>query len=129
MNDTLRSTPAFAREVPFLPQNEPAPGVARLHYEAHITVAPLAAESFSYEDFAEGVKPFHWRASKFEHDDVDEIAGKWFLSAKSSHLDSIKWSVVCMITWLRERGFVIERWKIEDAVLDSKHGDPESMLT
>ena len=53
MSDTLRSTPAFAREVPHLPQNTPAPGVARLYYEAHITVEPLAAEGFGYADFVE----------------------------------------------------------------------------
>lgn len=130
MSDTLRSTPAFAREVPHLPQNTPAPGVARLYYEAHITVEPLDAESFGYSDFVDAIEQDHknWRASKFEHDDVDNIADKWFLSAKSSHLDSMKWSVRTMLADLRSHGFVIERWKIEEAVLDSKHGDSEETL-
>lgn len=117
-------------EVPHLPWQTSAPGVARLYYEAHITVEPLEAESFSYSDFADAIAQDHksWRASKFEHDDVDNIADKWFLSAKCNELDAIKWAVRTMLADLRSHGFVIERWKIEEAVLDSKHGDDEEKL-
>lgn len=117
-------------EAPHLPWQTPAPGVARLYYEAHITVEPLNAESFSYEDFVDAIAQDHkaWRASKFEHDDVDNIADKWFLSAKSTELVSIKWTVKSMLADLRLHGFTIDRWKIEEAVLDSKHGDGEEKL-
>lgn len=104
--------------------------MARLYYEAHITVEPLDAESFGYSDFVDAIEQDHknWRASKFEHDDVDNIADKWFLSAKSNHLPAMKWAVSTMLADLRGHGFVIERWKIEEAVLDSKYGDSEEML-
>lgn len=103
-------------------------GKARLYYETHITVEPMQAESFSYEDFAARMAALGWRASKFEHDDVDQIAGKWFLSNKDQRKKTIKKEVPKMLKFLREKGFTVERWKIEKAVLDSKYGDTEDML-
>src|SRR6187455_1929922 len=52
---------------------------ARLYYEVHITVEPKPLTT--YEEFVDNL-PSMWRASKFEHDDVDHIQGKWFLSGR-----------------------------------------------
>lgn len=103
------------------------PGYARLYYEAHITVA--APPRGDYDTFVRKVTSEDWRASKFEHDDVDHIEGKWFLSAKAKAGHAIKAMVLGMLHELRSAGFTVERWKIEEAMLDSKYGDPEEALS
>lgn len=94
-----------------------------MKYEAHITVEPMVAESFSYEDFAAYVAEAGWRASKFEHDDVDGIAGKWFLSCAYDERDVICRRTTHSVEHLTKRGFTVLRWKIEETLFDSKHGD------
>jgi hypothetical protein len=68
-NSTPRSTPSPRRSC----------RTDQRYFEAHITCEPI-------EEFRRihGVmQPMtDWRVSKFEHDDVDEITGKWFLSSR-----------------------------------------------
>lgn len=100
--------------------------LTRLYYEAHITITP---DSFiTYEDFAAGVANDDWRVGKFEHDDVDGIAGKWFISAKHRSETRIREMVRGMLSSLEVAELAVERWKIEEAMMDSKHGDSEEML-
>lgn len=94
-----------------------------MKYEAHITVEPMVAESFSYEDFAENVLRHRWRASKFDHDDVDGIAGKWFISYASDDRLTITTETRNMVRFLEAEGFTVLRWKVEETLFDSKHGD------
>ena len=98
--------------------------VERLYCEIHLTVEPMVAESFSYEDFAEAAsEDGHWKASKFEHDDVDNIEGKWFLTARADTQAEAMALLLAKVEELREHEFVVLRAKIEDTVFDTKHGD------
>lgn len=96
------------------------------YFEAHITFQPDISEMYrekaSYELFAETMSELGWRASKFEHDDVDGIAGKWFVSFRSEHYSVIENEVRGMINGLSANG-TVERYKIEETLLDSKCGD------
>jgi hypothetical protein len=99
--------------------------MTRLYYEAHITVA--AATDFAR--FADVSRHMGWRASKFDEDEVDDMSGYWFLSFRDPNLTVAKRHVHEELRFLREQGFKPVRWKIEDTVLDSKHGDSEALLT
>src|SRR4051812_37873706 len=53
------------------------PDTITRYFEAHITVEPIG-EFNAFHGVM--LSMTDWRVSKFEHDDVDEITGKWFLS-------------------------------------------------
>lgn len=93
-------------------------------YEAHITVEPgCDTVELTYEDFVARSDELGWKASKFEHDDVDGIAGKWFVSLRSNSRARIVLETQGMVHGLECSGFSVLRWKIEQTVADSKLGD------
>lgn len=95
-----------------------------MKYEAHITVEPgCDTVELTYEEFVARSAESMWKASKFEHDDVDGIAGKWFLSASADNRDVIVMGVAGMVHGLECSGFTVLRWKIEETLYDSKAGD------
>lgn len=99
-----------------------------LYFEAHITcdaAAPYDSVSIedSWQDFCYISKLFDWKASKFDQDDVDGYHDKWFMSARGYELEGVKKRVKETIESLSLNGFNVIRWKIEDTILDSKHGD------
>lgn len=98
---------------------------SRLYYEAHVTVE----EGPDWELFAHSARATDWRASKFDEDEVDDMSGKWFLSCRGEDLDQVRGWVRSMIADLEESGLTVLRWKIEDTVLDSKHGDTLEAVT
>ncbi len=91
---------------------------ARLYYEAHITVDA----GDDWQHFIETV-PSSYRCSKFDEDQVDNYHGKWFCSARGTALEDFKGDLSETINTLTENGYNVIRWKIEDTLLDSKHGD------
>lgn len=104
------------------------PQKARLYFELHITCEALegAVGRFSsgpFEQFADFAEPLGWRASRFGEDHVDEMHGKWFLSARETELEAAKHNLVAILGKLKRAGYTVLRWKIEDTVLDSKYGD------
>lgn len=97
-------------------------------YEMHITVTPLSAEEqrsrkFNYETFVEASKKLGWKASMFDHDDVDGIAGKWFITSHASHYGRATSKLASMARELETGGLTVERAKIEHIVFDTKRGD------
>jgi hypothetical protein len=90
-------------------------------YESHITVSPKEIE-ISYSQFSNRSSELGWKTSKFEHDDVDGIAGKWFLSYRSKSRETIITETAGMVHGLICSGFEVLRWKIEQTVADSKLG-------
>jgi hypothetical protein len=100
--------------------------VTRLYFEAHITVE--ASPVHHWDSFAARARLEEWRASKFDEDEVDDMSGQWFLSARSPRLETIKASMLRMLGLLRDAGLTVLRFKIEDTVLDSKYGDTEQSL-
>lgn len=91
---------------------------ARLYYEAHVTVE-------AGNDWAafRGIWSDTWRVSRFDEDEVDDYHGKWFMSCRGVELSDVTHSVMFCVAELRRRGYQVVRWKIEDTVADSKHGD------
>lgn len=94
--------------------------VARLYYEAHITLE--ASEEQSFEDF-KIMCGERWKVSRFDEDEVDGYDGKWFASARHGSLETIKEIIASAANILAEHGFFVLRAKIEDTVLDTKYGD------
>jgi hypothetical protein len=95
---------------------------SRLYYEAHVTVE-AGSEGDDWTIFASGARSRGWRASKFDEDEVDDMSGKWFLSFRDPELSRTKYHVRRCVEALESSGRTVLRWKIEDTVLDSKHGD------
>lgn len=91
------------------------------YYEAHITVQ--AAEEVQWDHFAATARKYGWKASKFDEDEVDDMSGMWFLSARHPSYEFIASDIVDQIHLLNLTGFIVLRYKIEDTLLDSKLGD------
>ena len=100
---------------------------ARLYYEAHVTVESQDALTDMMTDpwtpFKFLASQRGWRASKFSEDEVDDYHGKWFLSFRDTDLEFTRKAVGSMVDLLGRRGYEVLRWKVEDTLLDSKHGD------
>lgn len=105
---------------------------ARLYYEAHVTVESRDALEDMLTDpwgaFKLIAHSCGWRPSKFSEDEVDDYHGKWFLSWRGEDLDATITAVRAMVGALRRGGYEVLRWKIEDTVYDSKHGDLPQMM-
>ena len=95
--------------------------------EAHITVEPRDFSNvddafwIAYGDFVARSLELGWRASKFDHDDVDGIAGKWFLTRNGPRGD-IGQELIGMVHGLECSGFTVLRSKIELVLFDTKVG-------
>jgi hypothetical protein len=92
-------------------------------YEAHITVEPYTGPGMTWGRFVDYLFPHRWRAGMFEHDDVDGIAGKWFMSMASDDRQTITTETRNMVRFLEADHFKVLRWKVEETLFDSKHGD------
>ena len=116
---------------------------ARLYYEAHITVSmpkppedeiaklPAIEQSSArshwlgqqWSQFSTAARMRDWKASRFDIDEVDSYDGAWFLSARDTDRAKIAERILTMIQKLDFLDYEVIRWKIEDTVVDSKHGD------
>ena len=108
---------------------------AAAYYETHLTFDPKNAE-VPYEDFARVAKEMGWKASKFEHDDVDGIEGMWFMSNRcddpekisvpdalgGTQITNLKDEILGWIHGCSANGLECIRWKVERTVADSKLG-------
>lgn len=94
---------------------------ARLYFEAHITAEAIThPEGFAFFKEALGDS---WKVSRFDEDEVDGYDGKWFASARGVVLHPVETLVAAGVHSLQEAGFTVLRAKIEDTLLDTKHGD------
>lgn len=91
-------------------------------YEIHLTLTAGGGE-LTYEQFVQRSKELGWKASVFEHDDVDGIAGKWFLTTHASSEPQAIDLVKGMVHGLECSDFTVERSKIELIIFDTKRGD------
>lgn len=94
---------------------------ARLYFESHITIDRPETNDWNLFKWI-GLK-YDWKCSKFDQDDVDGYHDKWFMSARDTDLETLKNRIKTTINSLTDKSFNVIRWKIEDTVLDSKHGD------
>jgi hypothetical protein len=91
------------------------------HFELNITVEPCKGAS-PYESFQLDAYNLGWKTSKFDHDDVDDIAGKWFATRHAETKGGAKALMVLALDAFKKAGYTVSRWKIEKIVFDSKHG-------
>lgn len=93
---------------------------ARLYFEAHINFASLGDEKRSVVDSLCALRPL-WRQATFEMHRDREPTG--FVTGRSPSLSAITEEVRIMLVALSALGVEVLRWKIEDTLLDSRHGD------
>jgi hypothetical protein len=94
----------------------------RLYLEMHITIESTRCP-ITFEELREWAGE-EWKVSKFDEDDVDGFTGKWFMSARDECcLAGAQREMRRALTELRHFGITVLRYKIEDTLLDSKHGD------
>lgn len=91
-------------------------------YECHVTVEPYCA-GFTWGTFCDLSVAAEWKPSVFEIDEVDDIAGKWFMSYASDSRELIIQRMKTAVAELEKRGLTVLRWKLEETMFDSKHGD------
>lgn len=97
-------------------------------YEMHLTLEPMDSadmyrEKLSWEEFVKRSAELGWKASKFEHDDVDGIAGKWFLTSHADTEAGALSEIRGMAHGLSSSDFTVLRAKVEHVIFDTKAGD------
>ena len=90
-----------------------------MRYEAHITVE---AREGLWGNFQEMGRLNDFKTSRFDIDEVDNMDGKWFMTAGQDNLDDLKLAVKAMLMGLSFMNYSIVRFKIEETLLDSKDG-------
>jgi len=92
---------------------------ARLYYEAHVNFERNAETELAGKRIEDAFS--NWKLATFEMHKDKEPTG--FITGRHKSLYQIKRETLFVVTTLRSWGFNVLRWKIEDTVLDSKHGD------
>lgn len=96
---------------------------ARLYFELHVTVDSEGSSEVDFEAFKRMMTLIGWKASRFDQDDVDDYHGKWFASQRCTTDASIREELSAVLFVCSTCYWPVLRWKAEDTLLDSKHGD------
>lgn len=102
------------------------PTTARLYYEAHITIDPVPeADRAALQALLtpHGFKLAKLLMQKGEPSNIDT-----FCTAHGTDLGDIKRRTLRAIEVLEENDHTPRRWKIEDTLFDSRHGDSTYLL-
>ena len=94
--------------------------MTRLYYEAHVNLAPVSPAG--REALAGAAQPYGFHLAKLLME-KGRLAEDAFLTARSGKYEDIESRLRWLVQALRERGYVVRRYKIEDTLLDSRHGD------
>lgn len=102
-----------------------------LYYECHVTVEPVFAERL--EKFAEVCATENFHVAKLlmqkrETDTPERSAKDSFCTGHSQDYADIEDRMLGLIIKLRNAGFQVWRYKIEDCVLDSRKKDVYGLL-
>jgi hypothetical protein len=98
-------------------------GIARLYYEAHITVEPYMEGSKLDNSMKRACEKFHMRVSKFLMFHEGGEQPKAFTSMRDEKFQDIYDRLFLAVNYLEQYGHKVLRYKIEDTLFDSKHGD------
>jgi hypothetical protein len=100
---------------------QPSPAESRLYYEAHVTIDPVPEDQRgALQDLA---TPLKFKLAKLLMQKGEPSTLDTFLTGHSKVLDEIKANTKKMILALKAEGYVVRRFKIEDTLIDSRHGD------
>ena len=94
----------------------------RLYYEAHVTIDPVFGERYAHCAAVGAFAGFRL-AELFMLKDGSPHTGDTFMTCRTKDLDAIKSRTLSVVQQLERDGFHVRRWKIEEALLDSKSGD------
>lgn len=100
---------------------------ATIYFECHVTIDPVmpGPRRDFLTDIAAG---FNFKLAKLLMDKGEESPKDSFLTAHSTSFADIKHSCVSIVKELQMSGFVVRRYKIEDAVIDSRNSDAFELL-
>ncbi len=102
-----------------------------LYLEAHITIEPVfdeRLESASIIARQFGFKMAELLMKKREADTEIRSSKDSFMTGHSMELADIMPRVKDCIAALKQQGFVVHRYKIEDTIIDSRHQDTFEIL-
>lgn len=102
-------------------ESDPRIDHSRLYFEAHITLTPLTPEDQSLLTDLLGADTL-WRQASFSQETKEHRASA-FITCRHRSLTEIKSAVRLRVSQLQLLGLEVTRWKIEDTLLDSRHGD------
>lgn len=104
---------------------------ARLYYEAHVTIEPVfdvrlnALKSIAREH---GFRVADLFMKKREADSETRSKHDTFMTGHGKNLEDLQHRMSLMIRSAQSAGFQVWRYKIEDAVMDSRHADELVLL-
>jgi hypothetical protein len=97
-------------------------GIARLYYEAHITVEPYEQGSTLDDVMKYACKAFDMKVATFLMFHTDKPADG-FVNLRAPTYDEIYSRLRSAVSYLEHAGHKIKRYKIEDTLFDSRAGD------
>ncbi len=123
---SIPTDPDHEEWTPILAEHRHVWDQSRHYHEAHITIEPVPDTGpghAEFDIFRDAFADDTWRVSTFAEDDVDHIEGKWFITCRHESLLEITEMVSAMTNRLLDAGLTVLRAKIEDTIIDTKHGD------
>lgn len=94
---------------------------ARLYYEAHITIDPVPEDQ---RPKVQGLlAPYNFKLAKLLMQKGEPSAIDTFATGHGKELQDIKTRLLEAVYTLHANGHTVRRWKIEDTLFDSRHGD------
>lgn len=105
--------------------------VAKLYYEAHVTIEPVFDAAREQADILAREHSFklaHLLMQKRELDAPERSKHDTFMTAHSRELEELIERTQSLIIALKAAGYKVWRYKIEDTVLDSRAQDTLRLL-
>lgn len=105
--------------------------IARYYYEAHVTIEPVFGEDLRI--VASLTKNHKFKVAdllmqKRKEDTPDRSKFDTFATGHGKDYDDLKSRVIGLVEELKEYGYKVWRYKIEDTLLDSKFEDELEIL-
>lgn len=89
------------------------------YFEAHITIDPVLDED-KLQELKDLVKPLGFRVAKLFMQKGDPSNLDSFMTAHDKDYHSIMQSTYKAVDWLKDNGYGVRRYKIENILLDVK---------
>jgi len=104
---------------------------SKLYYEAHVTIDPVFDERREHASAI--AMTYGFRLAKLimrKQEATAEQPAKddTFMTGHGVELSMITRRLVKLVEHLKERGFVVRRYKIEDTIMDSRQADELGLL-
>jgi hypothetical protein len=102
-----------------------------LYYESHVTLEPVLLDSHKLQLLEVCSKTYDFRLAKLYMAKLDNLEPHnldCFTTGRSENLNELLGRMLKFIKHLKTLGFIVRRYKIESALLDSKIQDPLNLL-